>query len=238
MELEGLTGRVYKITDWFMLIVVTNVLWFLFNLPIAYLAFMLLVVDSTRDMIAFSIYIMVLLPVFFFPATTAMFAVLRNRIMFPNDDRGIFTYFLKSYKANYIRSFLGGVLFTVLWTVWIVDYFFFVNRISELFLYLFLFIGFLLIVMTIHFFSVTVHMHSKLLEAVKNAVIITIANPLLTLIIGIVTIVVIYISFQITTFFIPFFLGSFIAYIAFNRFYHFVNKMMDDVIIQPNEDNH
>ncbi len=231
MELEGLTGKAHKVADWLMMIVITNLLWFLFNMPIAYLGFMLLLVDNLIEVIAFTIYILILAPLLFFPATTAMFAVLRYKIMFSEDDASIFKLFIKNWKANFVRSMLGGSIFTLLWVILVVDYFFFVNHVNENFMYLFMLIGFFLIVMTLHFFSVTVHVHSKLFQAMKNAMIISLVHPLLTLIIGIVSLIVIYCSFQVTTFLIPFFLGSLIAYIAFYGFYRFFTKIMDTMPI-------
>lgn len=227
MELDGIAGKVYKITDWLMMIVVTNLLWFLFNLPIAYLVFMLLVVDHLREVIAFSLYILMLIPLLFFPATTAMFAVVRYRIMFSDQDPGIFKLFIKNWKDNFVRSLLGGIIFTFLWIILVVDCYFLVKNVNEYFMYLFLLIGFFLIVIMLHFFSVTVHVHTKLLQAIKNAMIICFVDPLLTLIIGIVSLVIIYCSFQITTFLIPFFMGSLIAYVAFCGFYRFFTKMME-----------
>ncbi|SFL90804.1 Uncharacterized membrane protein YesL [Gracilibacillus orientalis] len=227
MELDGLAGKVYKVTDWLMTIVVTNLLWFIFNIPIAYLTFMLLVVDDMREIIAFSLYILILVPLLFFPATTAMFAVIRHKIMFSKNDVSIFKLFIKNWKVNFVRSMLGGSIFALLWVILVVDYFFFVNRINENFVYLFMLIGFFLVVMTLHFFSVTVHVHTKLLQAIKNAMIISLINPLLTLIIGVVSLAVIYCSFQVTTFLIPFFVGSLIVYVSFYGFYRFFTKMID-----------
>ncbi|WP_208585695.1 YesL family protein [Gracilibacillus suaedae] len=237
MELDGLAGKVYKVTDWLMMIVVTNLLWFLFNMPIAYLAFMLLVVDDQIEVLAFCVYILILVPLLFFPSTTAMFAVLRHRIMFVDDDTSILKLFVTNWKANYVRSMLGGSIFTFLWIILVVDYFFFVNYVNESFMYVFMLIVFFLIVITLHFFSVTVHVHTKLFQAIKNAIIICFVNPLLTLIIGIISLIVIYCSFQITTFLIPFFLGSLIAYIAFYGFYRFFTKMVKTIPITSEKVN-
>ena len=156
----------------------------------------------------------------------AMFSVVRHKIIYSNDDKHLFMIFWSSFKENYVRSSLGGVIFLVLWTVLLVDYYFFVNHISEYFVYLFLCIGFFLLVMTIQFFSVSVHLQSKLIQAVKNAGIVTIANPILSLAIGLITIVIVYTSFSITTFLIPFFVGAFLSYLSFFGFYHFFNRII------------
>ncbi|WP_066192157.1 MULTISPECIES: YesL family protein [Gracilibacillus] len=227
MELDGLTGKVHKVTEWLMAIVVTNLLWFLFNLPIAYLGFMLLIVDNMQEIIALVVYIGVLTPIMFFPATTAMFAVLRYKILFPDEDIGIFKLFWKHWKQHYIQSLLGGAVLTFVWLILVIDGYFFVNRVHENFLYLFIVIGFFMLVMTLHFFSVTVHVHTQLFQGMKNALIISLVNPLLTLILGLASLVIVYSSFHVSTFLIPFFLGSLIAYISFFGFHRFFTKIID-----------
>ncbi|KAB8127030.1 DUF624 domain-containing protein [Gracilibacillus oryzae] len=225
MELDGLTGKVYKITDWVMTVAIANLFWFLFNLPIVYFSIAMLLVDNSNEWIALLILIVFFAPFVFFPSTTAMFAIIRNRIMNIEENKNLFRSFISHYKANYVRSMLGGLILCASWVILAVDYYFFTEHVSQLFSYIFIIFAFFLLVCTLHFFSVTVHMHSGLLVALKNAILITLGNPLLTLGIGLLSGLIIYGSFHITTFLIPFFMGSIIAYASYLGFFKFFSKV-------------
>ena len=74
------------------------------------------------------------MPLLFFPATTAMFASVRQWVM-----QGTISPLLKSYwgyyKENYKKSFLGGLILTAAWAVLIADYYYFVNKSTLLIVY-------------------------------------------------------------------------------------------------------
>ena len=78
---SGLMGKLYVISEWIMKFAFTNLFWILFNLPVAFLFLNMLFVERLEDLLFFAIPLVVLMPVLFFPATTAMFAVVRGWIM-------------------------------------------------------------------------------------------------------------------------------------------------------------
>lgn len=223
LELQGYTGKFHKASEWIIRLSVTNLLWILFNVPMVFLILSVLVVQSVGELIVLGAITFVLAPFVFYPATTAMFAIIRE--VFLDEDVKLFRSFLKYYKDNYVRSMVGGFIFGLMWLILILDYYFFITHVSELFFYVFTVLACLLVVSTLHFFSITVHIHTKLFQAIKNAMLITIVNPLLTLGIGLVSGIIIYLSLQIFTFLLLLFTGSFIAFISFFGFYKFFIKI-------------
>jgi uncharacterized membrane protein YesL len=81
LELTGLMGGLYRACEWIMRFFVTNVLWLLFNLPIVFFVLNLLLAETINAVAVSMLPIAILVPFVFFPATTAMFAVVRKWIM-------------------------------------------------------------------------------------------------------------------------------------------------------------
>lgn len=217
MEYTGLIGGIYKVSLWISRFAAINILWLLFNLPIIYFVFTLLSVDSPNDLMTIGMTTVIIIPFIFFPATTAMFGIIRKWIL--GHEINMLSSFWKYYKENYVKSLLGGILIVLIWILLIVDYYFYLTtNSSEFFSYFFSILTLLLFVSTLHFFSLTVHMNITLLQIFKNAIYFTFRSPLLTLQLVISTGIVIVLSFSMMTFLIPFFLGSLLAYFSFSSF--------------------
>lgn len=218
MDSEGSMGILYNISEGIMKFLTINLLWFLFNIPIVFFLINLLIVKDTNGFIAISIILLLLMPFFFFPATTGMFAVMRKWIMKEREIPVVRT-FLQHYKANYMKSMMGGLIIEIIWLIFAADYYFFTMYVSKLFSYLFLFLFIYLLVFTLHFFSTIVHFESRLFNSLKNAMLITIGSPILSFGLGILNGLAIYISFRYFTFLIPLFTGSIIAFVSYLGFY-------------------
>ena len=217
MEYTGLIGGIYKVSLWISRFAAINILWLLFNLPIIYFVFTLLSVDSPNDLMTIGMTTVIIIPFIFFPATTAMFGIIRKWIL--GHEINMLSSFWKYYKENYVKSLLGGILIVLIWILLIEDYYFYLTtNSSEFFSYFFSILTLLLFVSTLHFFSLTVHMNITLLQIFKNAIYFTFRSPLLTLQLVISTGIVIVLSFSMMTFLIPFFLGSLLAYFSFSSF--------------------
>src|SRR5690625_5662858 len=103
MQTNGIIGGLYTITEWATRLALTNILWLIFNIPVLLSVLTLLIVTSMHDLIFISAITVILLPLFFFPATSAMFAVIRRWIIGEVDVR-IISSFWQHYKRNYVRS--------------------------------------------------------------------------------------------------------------------------------------
>jgi uncharacterized membrane protein YesL len=215
-------GGLYRICEWIMRFSVINLLWFAFNIPIAYIVLNIFFINEIENMVLFLIPLTILLPVLFFPATTAMFASARDWVM-KEENTSIREYW-KYYKENYQKSLFGGLILTGIWAIWAVDYYYF-SRENIIIMFAFLIMGIILFVFTINFFSVISHYHLKLLAALKNTLIITIGSPVLFFTILISSGIILYMTLNVFPLLFPFFTGSLVAYLSFSAFYRFYLKL-------------
>lgn len=219
MKTDRLFSGLYVVTEWVMRLAVTNLLWLLFNIPIMFIALNLFITETTSEYIVICAMIMALLPFFFFPATTAMFALVRRWIL-NEPDIPLIRSFWKYYKENYVRSMLGGLIIVFIWAILLIDYFYFVNNVHDLLKYIFYALFLYLAMFTIHFFSNTVHFHTKLRSSLKNALYMTLKNPIASLIVILMNLFIVVVSVKIVTFLVLFFTASLIALLSFLVFYY------------------
>lgn len=223
MEMGGLMGGFYRISEWIMRFSVTNLLWILFNVPVLFFALNILFAEDLSQLIAILIPIAILAPFVTFPATAAMFSVVRKWIM-GDADVPLLKTFWKGYKSNYKQSMFGGLVIVPLWAIYIFDFFFYAMEINSVLRYLFIVLGVLLLAFSCHFFSMTVHFHMKFWSIMKNAALIAIGRPLISVGIILINGLILYISFYQLTWLLPFFTASGMAYFSFMGFYHIYNK--------------
>jgi uncharacterized membrane protein YesL len=213
-----LMGGLYSISEWIMKFSLTNLFWILFNLPIAFLLLNILFVEQIEGLIFLLIPLILLLPVLFFPATTAMFAVVRGWIMKDEDSGQLFWTYWRYYKENYKRSVVNGFTLTIIWLIWAVDLYYFFDK-NKVMVTVFTVLGILLFVFSINLFSITVHYHMKWLPSLKNTFFLTIGSPVLFIAVAISSGVILYTSLNVFRFLLPFLTGSLIAYLSFSAFY-------------------
>lgn len=222
---SDLMGGLYSLSEWISRFSVINLLWFVFNIPIVFFVINLLYVKQEGAWIFSLIPLILLLPFLFFPATTAMFASARDWVM--KEENTSIKQYWSYYKDNYKKSFLAGLVFTALWTIWAVDYYYFSQK-NVIFMVLFFVMGIVLFVMTINFFSIFAHYELTLLQAFKNAFIISLGSPALFLTILVSSGIILYMSIYGFPVVIPFFTGSVIAYLSFSAFYRFYLKTLSN----------
>ncbi|QAY66407.1 YesL family protein [Paenibacillus protaetiae] len=225
MEPRGLMGGFYRISEWIMRLAVTNVLWIVCSIPFMFSAFVSLFAQDKNQLYSTLLVAAVTAPFTLFPATAAMFTVARKWVMGEADVPLLKTFF-RGYKENYKQSMLGGLLYTVILVILLVDFVVYRNQINNIVSYIF--VAFLVLVMisVFNFFSMIVHYHMKTFQLVKNALLITIGRPLRSISMVVMNGVVIFISTKFT-FLIPFFAGSIIAYLSFWSFHLIYQKLQE-----------
>jgi uncharacterized membrane protein YesL len=223
VEIYNIFGRLNPVFEWILKLAGTNLLWVLFNFPIAYLTLSLFTIKEMSQIVMLIITIAVLVPFIFFPATTAMFGIVRKWVM--KEEVPIIRFFWKYYKENYKRSLVGGSVLTVLWAIVGVDYYYF-HATNYLVSYLFLFIMVWLFTITLYFFAHTVHTETRLGQGLKNVIILSAANPIFSFGVAIASIVILYISFMKITILLPLFTGAAISFLAFFAY----NKVFSNII--------
>ncbi|MDB4866635.1 MAG: hypothetical protein JWR03_968 [Cohnella sp.] len=234
MEMRGMMGGFYKLSEWIMRLAVINVLWLLCSIPFWLLginAFLSMQsttnADQIRSLLQQSVILMAIVsPFTFFPATSAMFSVARKWVTGDTDVPLFRTYF-RSYKTNFKQAMVGGIIYAVLFAILIIDYQVYLTNIRGLGIvaYLFIALMLLLVVSLHHFFSLLAHFHMKTMQLLKNALVLTIGRPIRSIMITLGTLAVLYISSRFT-FLIPFFFGSVIATFTFYNFNFIITKMM------------
>ncbi|MDQ0086780.1 putative membrane protein YesL [Paenibacillus anaericanus] len=225
MEYKGLMGGFYKITEWIMRISGSNLLWMICSLPFMFfLMTWLLSPDAiVRDQTL--LFMAVLAPFTLFPATAALFSVARKWVM-GESDLSVFKVYFKGYKENYKQSMFGGIFYTLLIVIMVVDYNVYMKQFENLQIIGMIMLVFLLIlsVSLFNFFSLVSHYHLKVILLIKNSILLTIISPLRVIYTVITTIALALITVKFP-WLIMFGFGSLTAYIAFYNFYRAYTKL-------------
>lgn len=234
MEMRGMMGGFYKLSEWVMRLSVTNVLWLVTALPFWYFALVgfqsLQLADTDqqlRESFQTSVIILaVLAPFTLFPATSAMFSVARKWVL-GDVDVPLFKTFFRNYKQNYKQAMFGGIFYAVLFAVMIIDFRVYLTQMEgfQIVAYLFIALMAILTMSLLHFFSLLSHFHMKSVQLLKNALILTIGRPFRSIVMALGVAAVLFLSFKFT-FLIPFFFGSIIAVYTFYNFNLVMQKMM------------
>ncbi|WP_435921696.1 YesL family protein [Paenibacillus sp. DYY-L-2] len=231
MESKGLMGGFYKITEWIMRISGSNLLWLLCSSPFLFFAFtMLLSPELNQDFLITNLWLMAIVaPFTLFPATAALFSVTRKWVM-GEADVGIIKTYIKGYKENYKQSLIGGVFYTLLTVVMVVDYQVYMKEFNNL-----QFIGIVMLVFLVillislfNFFSMVAHYYMKTTQIIKNAILLTILKPFRVLSTVICVGVLVFLTLRFP-WLILFGFASLTALVAFFNFYGAYNKVQEKV---------
>ncbi len=106
----------------------------------------------------------------FFPATTAMFGVLREWAM--KKENGVFRPYFRYFKENFKSSFLVGIVWILVVTILYIDFQLisqFSATISTIFISLLFVLGIIVAFMTIYLFPVMVHYKLSFKGILKNS---------------------------------------------------------------------
>ncbi len=183
-------GGFYKLSEWVMKFTYLNILWILFTF---------------LGVILFG----------FFPATVAMFAVIR--MWLKNDiDKPIFKTFVSYYKKEFIKGNLLGLLLIAIGLLMYVNINFL--RFSESVFTHFLIwpnllLSLIFILTLIYIFPVYVHFDSNVFILLKNAFIVMITHPLSTLIMVVLFIAYSYLVITLPVL-VPIISGSLLAFLT------------------------
>ncbi|MGV2787531.1 DUF624 domain-containing protein, partial [Clostridium perfringens] len=120
----------------------------------------------------------ILSPFVLFPATAALFTVVRKWVM-GNPDVSGFKTFIKGYKENYKQSRIGGIFYTLLFVLMYVDYTGYMRQLDGFQLggIVMLVLLIVLFVSLFNFFSMTVHYEMKTMQLLNYAGLLTLMRP-------------------------------------------------------------
>lgn len=214
-----------RVLEWFARFAVLNLLWVAFNLPISVLVISLALTNQVAVIVVTWFIIALLAPFFFFPATTAMYGVVRKWILGERDLSVIRSYW-GYYRENYKRSLASGALLVPIWIICLLDiyYFFQLNLIVSVIL---VFMLIFLFIFTTNLFSINVHFSVSFKSALRNALSFTLIKPFNSLVVAILNMLILYLSLTSYTFLLPFFTGSTIAFLSYYTFNKRFSKVQE-----------
>lgn len=202
MQYQGVMGVVHYISNWIMRLAYVNVLWLIF---------------SSAGLIIFGL----------FPATTAMFSVIRSWIIHDLDSP-VFKTFWKSYKADFIQSNIIGYFMLMIGYLLYINFMYIQTMAGKPIITLFfvLFFTFCLTfgVILLYIFPILVHYQLKTIEAIKSAFLIGLLSPFYTLLM-ISGMAAAYLLISFIPGMIPFFSGSLIALFIMANAYRAIIKV-------------
>jgi uncharacterized membrane protein YesL len=231
MEMKGLMGGFYRISEWIMRFSVTNLLWLITAFPF-FLLSTLILFAQTEDMAVMQstlILMAIVAPFTLFPSTSAMFSLARKWVI-GEEDVPLFKTFFISYKQNYVQSMLGGFIYTLIVVIIVVNYRFYLTQENYFQILSVLFVMFLVVVSIslFNFFCVLSHLHMKTLALIKNSILITVGKPFTSILMIVTNLFIMYICiFHFNLFLAFFFMGSLVAYMTFFHFHRMFLKIQD-----------
>lgn len=237
MEMNGLMGGLYRVAEWIMRLAVINVLWIFCSIPFIFLIFNQLLttsvetgmaLESIYDLIFWMLPPLIIAPFCFFPASAALCTVARKWVM-GDEDVPLFKTFFRGFKSNYKQSMLGGLFFSFILIVLLINVQFYSEKGSYISVvsYLFIVMVLLLVVAVMNYLSMLTHFEMKTRTLIKNSILFTIGRPLTSLMLLVGNSVILYVSFFKFTFLVPFFMGSLMGAFSFWSFYKVLQKIQE-----------
>lgn len=232
LEFKGAMGGIYRLTEWITRLAATNLLWAICSSPFLFFLFMKLLVmqqNLANESLQMNWAIAIVAPLTLFPATSALFTVVRKWNM-GDTDVPIFRTFFVGYKENYKQSLIGGIFYTLLFAIMYLDYTVYMTQFKNMQLVgiIMLVLLLLLFVSLFNFFSMVVHYHMSIGMIIKNAVLLTLIRPFRVFSTLLGSGLLFYIGFRYPVLFI-FFIISIVAWFAFFNFYATFNKMQEQM---------
>jgi uncharacterized membrane protein YesL len=230
LEFKGAMGGLYRITEWITRIAASNILWALCSTPFLFFGLMKILMLGTssggvNEQLTLNWAMGILAPFTVFPASAALFTVVRKWVM-GNTDVGTFRTFFQGYKENYLKSMLGGVIYTLMFVIMYVDVTVYMTQMPN-----FRIVGILMLVLMIilsvsmfNFFSIVVHYQMSFKQVMTNSILLTIARPIRVFSTLIAAGVLAYIGLRYPVLYIIC-IPTLIAMAAFFNFYATYNKL-------------
>lgn len=164
--------KFYAIGTWIYKLALVNLLWILFTLA---------------GLVIFG----------FFPATVALFTVVRKWLM-GDQEIPIFKTFIKTYRSEFIKGNLLSYIILAIGLLFFFDIKFFqgFNNAAYLLSYLFIFLFFTYCVMLLFVFPVYVHFKLSIYQYIKHAFLILLISPFRSILLLMMTFFIYYLTVQ------------------------------------------
>lgn len=222
LELKGITGVFYTMSEWIMRFSGINLLWFLISLPF-FILFVTVEMNSIAGLVFFGAAGWLFATLLFFPATAAVFSVIREWIVEEDFSSIIKTYF-SHLRTEYKMNAKTGGVFALVWLLWYYGYFYFYTEQNSA-VFLFLVIGIGLFIYTVNFLSISSHYRMSAAAKAKNAFFLSAGRPLTGVFIAASSGVLLWLSMTQLLWLFPLLTCSMIAFLSFSAFYREAQKI-------------
>lgn len=229
----SIDSKLYQMLNWGTRFMMANILWLGYNLPIIYIIFVSLTVRTMDELYHLVYVILFLLPFIFFPATTALYAVVRQWVI-GNREKKTISFFWMAYKENYLRSMIVGCLFTGFSVIWVINYQLAQIEFKSGMFYVYFVITIFLFAIVNAFCADTVHLKLKFGASLKKSVIIGLLFPHYTISTIGVSGVGLYILYQIHPVVFFLYCGVIPVIVGFYGYYHLYKRALK---LQEKTDN-
>lgn len=222
LELKGISGVFYTMSEWIMRFSGLNLLWFLMSLPFL-LLFVTVELNTAAGLVFFGAAAGLTASLLFFPATAAVFSVVRDWVA-EADYSSVWKKFIFHLKADYRANAGSGAIFSVVWLAWYYGYFYFYAEKSAGAIF-FLLLGVALFIYTANFLSINAHYRMSSKAKMMNAFFLSAGRPFTGLLIALAGGILLWLSATQLLWLFPLLVCSMTAFLAFSAFYRTVQKV-------------
>ncbi|UOQ84898.1 DUF624 domain-containing protein [Gracilibacillus salinarum] len=191
MQPAGLMGRFYVMAEWIARFAFSNLIWLALNIPILFLFVNLLLAEKMEVIVTLIVLLLLSMPYLFIPSTTALSTVVKGFLA--KEEFHLVKDFIWAYRQNYKKSMRIGWMLAVALGILLVDFWYAAAYQHQMLSSIFLLIAFIGFIYTLYVCVLVPTFDAKIFTAAAR---IMTAHPILSLSIGIISFVYVYVIFQ------------------------------------------
>ena len=232
LELKGISGAFYTASEWIMRFSGVNLLWFVLSLPF-FLLFVAVDMSTSAGISFFGAAGWLFASLLFYPATAAVFNIVRDWIV-EEDTSSIVKKYFTHFKYDYKSNVKSGAVFALVWLLWYYGTFYSFAEKSTGAL-IFLVIGLGLFIYTVNFLSINSHYRMSIRSKMLNAFFLSAGRPLLGLFIIFSSGILVWLSATQLLWLLPLLSCSLTAFLSFSAFYRTTQKVERQMATEETE---
>ncbi|UOQ48599.1 DUF624 domain-containing protein [Gracilibacillus caseinilyticus] len=191
MQQAGMMGRFYVVAEWVARFAFSNLIWLIVNIPIVFLFVNLLLAETIEVMVTLIVMLLVTMPLLFIPSITALSTVVKAFLT--KEEVHLLKDFLLAYRQNYKKSMKTGGILALALAVLLVDFWYAAAYQHPMLSSIFLLIAFIGFIYTLYVCVLVPMFDTKIFTVAARCMT---AHPILSLSIGIISFVYLYVIFQ------------------------------------------
>lgn len=218
-----------RVSEWVTNFLSLQLIWLIFNVPIVYLALDMLFRTSLEEIWIIMTAIFVMVPFILFPATAALYAIVRKWVLGETVQQLLITYW-HYYKQNYVQSMFSGFIWMIVWFIWVMNYRLASVEFGTPLFYVYIVATFVFITLTNYCFADLVHFDIKFFQSMQKILYMTIFYFPYTLGAGTAMLLVLTVLYLLHPILLLLFSSSIIGYIYFFAYYQIYLKAKREAV--------